>query len=55
MESFELTMTKLDSRQEMLYKNQRGIIQKRNKAGLRFLCNVLRVIARNLHAKVRVI
>jgi len=44
-------VTKLCSRKEMLYKNQRGIIQKRNKIALRFLCTALQVIARNMHTK----
>jgi len=49
-------MTKLLSGQEMLYKiNQRGIIQIRNKVELRFLCTVLRVIARSMHTKFGVI
>jgi len=40
----------------MLYKiNQRGIIQKRNKVELQFLCTALRVIARNMHTKYGVI
>jgi len=40
----------------MLYKiNQRGIIKKRNKVELRFLCTALRVIARNMHTKYVVI
>jgi len=40
----------------MLYKiNQRGIIQKRNKVELRFLCTALQVIARNMHTKHGVI
>jgi len=43
-------LVKLCSRQEMLYKiNQRGIIKKRNKVELRFLCTALQVIARNMH------
>jgi len=42
MESFEPMVTKSWSGQEMLYKiNQRGIIQKRNKVELRFLCTAL--------------
>jgi len=49
-------MTKLRSRQEMLYKiNQRGIIQKQNKVELRFLCNALQVIARSMHTTFGVI
>ena len=45
-------VTKLCTGQEMLYKiNQRGIIQKRNKVELWFLCTALRVIARNMHTK----
>jgi len=56
IESFEPMVTKLCSRQEMLYKiNQRGIIKKRNKVELRFLCTALRVIARNMHIKYGVI
>jgi len=40
----------------MLYKiNQRGIIQKRNKVVLQFLCTALCVIARNMHTKYGVI
>jgi len=56
MESFEPIVTKLCSGQKMLYKiNQRGIIQKRNKVELQFLCTALRVIARNMHTKYGVI
>jgi len=56
MESFKPMVTKLCSGQEMLYKiNQRGIIQKRNKVELGFLCTALRVTARNMHTKHRVI
>jgi len=37
-------------RTKMLYKiNQSGIIKKRNKVELRFLCTALRVTARNMH------
>jgi len=40
----------------MLYKiNQKGIIQKRNKVELWFLCTALRVIARSMHTKFGVI
>jgi len=40
----------------MLYKNnQRGIIKKRNKVELRFLCTALQVIARNVYTKYGVI
>ena len=40
----------------MLYKiNQKGIIKKRNKVELRFLCTALRVIAKNMHTKYGVI
>jgi len=43
---------KLCSGQEMLYKiNQRGIIQKRNKVELRFLCIARLVIARSMQTK----
>jgi len=49
-------VTKLCSGQEMLYKiNQRGIIKKQNKVKLRFLCNELCAIARNMHTKYGVI
>ena len=49
-------VTKLCTGQEMLYKiNQRGIIQKRNKVELWFLCTALRVVARNMHTKYGVI
>ena len=42
MESFEPSVTKLCSGQEMLYKiNQRGKVKKRNKVELRFLCTAL--------------
>jgi len=49
MESSELTMTKLCYGQEMLYKNKREIIKKRNNVELRLLFTALRVIARNVH------
>jgi len=56
MESFEHMVTKLCSGQDMLYKiNQKGIIKKRNKVELRFLCTALRVIAKNMHTKYGVI
>jgi hypothetical protein len=45
----------LRSGQEMLYKNQRGLIQTRNKVELRFLCTALQVIARNMHTSFGVI
>jgi len=49
-------VTKLYTGQEMLYKiNQRGIIKKRNKVELWFLCTALRVVARNMHTKYGVI
>jgi len=46
---------KLRYGQEMLYKTQRGIVQKWNKEELRFLCSALRFIARNMHTKYGVI
>jgi len=49
---FEPIVTKLCSGQElflMLYKNQRGIIQKWKKEEVRFLCTALQVIARNMY------
>jgi hypothetical protein len=56
LESFESMVTKLRSGQDMLYKNQsKGIIKKRNKVELRFLCTALWVIARNMHTKFGVI
>jgi len=49
-------VTKVWSGQEMLYKiNPRGILKKRNKVELRFLCTALQVIARNMHTKYGVI
>jgi len=42
-------------RTKMLFKNQRGLIKKWNKAVLWFLCTALRVIARNMHTKFGVI
>jgi len=39
----------------MLYKKSKGIIQKRKKVELRFLCTALRVIAKNMHTKFGVI
>jgi len=51
MESFEPMVTKLCSGQEILYKYQKGLIKKRNKAEIQFLCTALRVIARNMHTK----
>jgi len=55
MESFELTMTKLCSGQEISIKiNQRGVIHKRNKV-VTVLCTALQMIARNMHTKFEVI
>ena len=44
-------VTMLRPGQEMLYKNQRGLIQKRIKMKLPFLSTALKVIARNMHTK----
>jgi len=49
LESFELMVTMLRSGQEMLYKNQRGLIKKQNRVELPFLCTALQVIVRNMH------
>jgi len=55
MESFELTMIKFNSGQEMLCKiNQRGIIQKRKMVEYGS-CALLRIISRNMHTKFGVI
>ena len=51
LKSFEHMVTMLRPRQEMLYKNQRGLIQKRIKMKLPFLSTALKVIARNMHTK----
>ena len=48
-------VTMLHSGQEMLLKNQRGLIKKRIKFELWFLCTALSVIARNKHIKFGVI
>ena len=51
---FEMILTygdKVTLRTRNALKNQRGIIKKRNKVELRFLCSAPRVIARNMHTK----
>ena len=49
-------VTKICSGQELLYKiNRKGLIKKRNKVELRFLCTVFRVIARIMHTNIGVI
>jgi len=53
--SFENMVTMLHSGKEMLFKNQKGLIQKQNKVELQFSCTTLRVIAINMHTKFGVI
>jgi len=56
LESFGPMIAMLRTGQEMLYTiNQRGIIKKRNRVELRYLCTALRVIARYMHTKIGVI
>jgi len=55
LESFKHMVAILRSGQEMLDKNQRGLIKKWNKVELQFLYTALHFIATNIHTKVEVI